>query len=457
MFESGHSFRGLSKKACLVREASEKRTSWILGFSVTHGKRGPQSLTFCNPFAFPLTKPLGAASNHFMTGPRRSHFLVLLIGTLSPISAVASKAESPFWGSLSPGRHPIGIEVRTVYDSTRPYSTEQRRGRPVQLVVYYPAKAKTGEALSYENLLYQTCVPGQPALTALAKKDCLALVVTSLREQDPTLGETEASRRMSENLAARLGAQSASGRFPVILFEAGLTSDTLTFFNLAEFLSSHGFVAISIPSIGFSQGHPLAFDIPSMESKMADLEVAVSALKDIPSADATRVAIAAWSVGGVSATLLQVRHSEVFCFISLDSALGYEYGPKLLRSSSLFELGRMKVPLLHFTGKKPNQVNVPKDFSLLQQAPTQVYLAEVEGLNHSGFTSLGGVLLYLHGGDSEAHAFWAANSAVARLTLDFIKISLKRGNSNSRILSSLKKTADKRVVTLSVLSAHDSR
>ena len=229
---------------------------------------------------------------------------------------------------------------------------------------------------------------------------------------------------MDQELESVRGAKPLDDHRPMIVFDGGLRSDALSYVVLAEFLASHGYVCISLPSLPLAGGKPLTFDEAGIRAK-AQQVVRVSRLSaSLPGADITRMAFAGWSVGGVS-TAIAARHtSGVRALISLDGGLGYDYGPPIAQAV-LGNGSIASVPVLHVTGTAPNRHPVPKTFEVFERAGTApVYRAEIDGLEHSHFVVHGGVVSFAGDDSPPALAFWRGNAALSRIVLLFVQAFL---------------------------------
>lgn len=382
-----------------------------------------------------------------------ARFLIcsLLCGAALVVAAVA--ADSPFWGDLVPGKYAAGFRVAVEYDFARaplPAAAGESapaKGREVQLAIWYPAgsAARGARPMELATLAEKLCGPAAEAL---------ALMERCWGDMRAVLGESIGNSRVQETLrglskhptAAVLNAPPAPGRFPVVFFDSGMNGPASFYFALAEYLASHGYLAVSIPSRGLAPGKPLGFDIRGVETKVLDLAVAINTLSKAPGADAERIAVAAWSVGGASTALAQMRSAAVKAVVSLDGATGYKYGWDLLQQSHFFDLSRTIAPYLHFTGKLPNRFEVPKDFSYFTAVQTaDSYLAEVESLNHAHFFAPGGVLPFAEKQMPHSEDFWASNRAVARLTLIFLDAFVKGDGAARRLIEALPSDVSARI------------
>jgi hypothetical protein len=128
-------------------------------------------------------------------------------------------------------------------------------------------------------------------------------------------------------------------------------------------LASHGYAVASLASLGRSESEPLDFDLAGIEAQAADIEYALASLAEHPGVDASRPALVAWSVGGVSQALVRLRRPEFAAAVSLDSGTGYRYGSELLGQARLLEPGRLTVPFLQMDVELEGRFQVPRDSS----------------------------------------------------------------------------------------------
>lgn len=353
----------------------------------------------------------------------------LAAGLTLPLSAGAQS--SPFWGPLQPGKYSAGVDVVAVEDLSRaPASSGAAlattpRGRQIRMAIWYPAKPRDAKrALTLAQLAAQICEKRPTDLETVDQ--CWPEFKQLLTDSQNAAAATDALARLAALPTASHNRAPHAGRFPVVLFDTGMNGPASFYFSLAEFLASHGYVAVCIPSNGLEPGKPNGFDMRGLETKTLDIAAAINALPRLPYADPAKIALAAWSVGGASAALAQMRSSLVAAFISLDGATTYKYGWDMMQQSPFFDLARATVPHLQFTGKLPNRFNVPRDFSYFEKIQSQeAYSAEVEGFNHSHFFAQGGVLQFAAQQTPAAAEFWSSHAAYSRVLLAFLDAFVK--------------------------------
>jgi pimeloyl-ACP methyl ester carboxylesterase len=212
------------------------------------------------------------------------------------------------------------------------------------------------------------------------------------RGWDVTLEEEDLAELLDRPARAVAHADPAPGRHPAALLEVGLNAPAYMYTGLAETLAGSGFVVASIASFGHAKGERLRFDSAGIETQVADLEHALRALEDLPFVDTTRLSIGGWSVGALSAMLVVSRNPGILdAFVSIDGAAGYAYGAELAKGFAL-AAGCFRTPFLHLTGTRPGRFRVAKGREIYEALPGgNAFWGTVSGLNHSDFTSYGGV------------------------------------------------------------------
>jgi hypothetical protein len=258
-----------------------------------------------------------------------------------------------FSGPVDLGPNAIGVRAEMV----------KVDGRQVQMLVWYPARAG-GSPMTFGALVDAACVPeGQP-LRPVA--DCRARWLRDLLEYRPTARVDE--RVFTLPTRAALNADRIRARFPVVVFDGGLRSDALSYFSLAEYLASHGIVAISVPSTPVAPEPSLTFDVVGVRRKARIVRAALDASREWPDVDPARAVVAAWSVDGVSTVIAAIDDPRIRGVLSLDGGVGYDYGLPLVRE--VVSTRRTAAPALHISGKAPNP------FPVTDQQLVRVGLAE---------------------------------------------------------------------------------
>jgi pimeloyl-ACP methyl ester carboxylesterase len=149
---------------------------------------------------------------------------------------------------------------------------------------------------------------------------------------------------------------------------------------------------VAIPSVPAREDVEAAYDALAVDAQIRDMEFVIQELHDYPEVADAPLGLVAWSLGGVSQALLQMKNPNVGAVVSLDAATGYAYGDKLLESSIFFEPRRATAAFLHATDSRQSG-QVPKSFRYYDEiARGPSYFLTIEGATHAEFTSLATVV-----------------------------------------------------------------
>lgn len=154
------------------------------------------------------------------------------------------------------------------------------------------------------------------------------------------------------------------------------------FIELAERLAQSGYAVIFVPRTGQKHGERLPYSAKGVEEYESDLQTMLDHLDQSGYADVSELAFVSWSFEGI-ATLHLANKAATKCFISLDAAIGYDYGVSLVRES-IFDQ-KVSFPIIHYTG---TSLGHGKQLNLLTKHSDQVRLIDKFDFSHGDFTSI---------------------------------------------------------------------
>lgn len=295
------------------------------------------------------------------------------------ITSMMVLALSPFWAGLEPGPHAVGFETMPVRDYSRPFRAEGNdRTRVLDLAIWYPAEFREGDP----PLVFGRYV-------GLEREP----FTDRLRASGHRLGDEELSRILGTETAAFEGAARAPGTFPLLLFGTGLTAPVYVNTVMCEYLASHGYVVMAVPSMPYREDVDSDYDSLTIETHLRDLELVIHELRDYPGVNIENLGLVAWGSGGVAQVLLQMKNSDVAAVASLDAASGYRYGQELLVESLYYDPSQTGAAFFHATDSREATSPAEKSFDYLDsvhRGPS--YLLMMEGARHAEFTSLASVV-----------------------------------------------------------------
>jgi dienelactone hydrolase len=306
---------------------------------------------------------------------------------MSPVLVLASLllTTPPAWGELDPGPFRAGFERIETLDYSRPYRTSATdaadRARPIRMSVWYPAAIDPSPD--------EVPVPFGDYVGEGEERKAFA---DRLGSYGFSFTAPDIERLLSEPTAAFEKAPRAAGDFPLLVFGTSLTGPSYLNTVMCEYLATHGYVVVAIPSLPVREGQEADFDGFAVDAQLRDMEFVLQAMHDYPETDAGSLGLVAWSFGGVAQALLSMKNPDVAAVVSLDAATGYAYGQKLLEGSMFFERDKATAPFFHATDSRESG-QVPKSFEYFDVATRgPAYLLTLEGETHAEFTSLGSVV-----------------------------------------------------------------
>jgi dienelactone hydrolase len=256
----------------------------------------------------------------------------------SPV-ALAQTTATGFHFSGERGPYLVGLKVVNQYDQTRKLALEPKGNhkpatvaagpRPIQTLVWYPALAKDGQAMTVG--------------------DYVQLAKTEVQFDLPDENNKWVSKLAGATntaLWAKRDATMADGRFPLVVYAPGQSSVAWDNADLCEYLASHGYVVIASPSLGKST-RDADDNLDDIDAEAADISFLISYARTLPDVDTTKVTVAGWSWGGISNLFAAARDSRIKALIALDGSM--RYYPGLIKRSGKIHPERMTIPLLFFT------------------------------------------------------------------------------------------------------------
>jgi hypothetical protein len=243
------------------------------------------------------------------------------------------------------GKFSVGFRHYVQEDKTRTYQriydwNNKPVPRPISISIWYPGQEnKNASFLSAEDFL--AVLKYEEEWETLPNERILSWFYYPNNEKN------RSRLNMVSNSQREL--LPAEGKFPIILYAPSYEASSVENFIWCEFLASHGYIVIASPSRG-PQNRFLSGDLTrDIEAQARDLEFLIGEISMLSQADVNSVAVAGFSLGGMSNVLVQMRNRTVKAIVCLDGTLKY-HPEKLFRSPDA-DISRVDVPFL-FMGQK---------------------------------------------------------------------------------------------------------
>ncbi|HWW42266.1 carboxypeptidase-like regulatory domain-containing protein, partial [Pedobacter sp.] len=311
-------------------------------------------------------------------------FLLIFLFSIPAFSQVLETKKAP---SYTPGYWEYKLT-----DSSRTYKPGAVNGtplffRPVEIDVWYPATTVTNHSpLDYSyfiSLLERRANSFQDSV----KYEGL----TNELSRHFTIENTSSGKTVKTK--SHLDIPPIKGSFPLIIYFSAFNGMSYENVPLFENLASHGYVVVSISSIGRYPGN-MTTRFPDVMEQVADAEFALRFLGN-KGTDTTKVGILSYSYGGVAAILMAQKYPAIKSILSLDGSEKHYYGGDKaedkdfndLRNSIYWKPSALKKTYAYLeSDHKTDDLSVDSTYTPL---PGGSYIyALINGASHEDFSSI---------------------------------------------------------------------
>jgi hypothetical protein len=314
-------------------------------------------------------------------------------------AAPAAGQEPLLWGGLKPGPHAVGYRCLYQFDHGRRYDPEfttdpatpaADRPRPILICGWYPARKTEAGPMDYRQYLDVSADDARLAdfprrLTYYHRKMICQETVGQSPENLPPAEAAAFGRLLGTKTSAVKAAAAADGRFPVVIYHAGLSGTHVDNSALFEYLASHGYVVLT-------SAYPdaEAYSVTcggEMYTSFRDMEFLARYARGLAFADADRLAAVGHSYGGWAVIGWAAEPgSPLSAFVTLDSGMEYvtveAMGDQVFPHHMTVNGRNIRAASLRVASRE-RKANFDHLDSYLRFAPR--YEATVAGLTHNDY------------------------------------------------------------------------
>lgn len=354
--------------------------------------------------------------------------LRLIAFILFALASATSSAQEAFPFLNKPGSFAVGFRVIEQVDPSRSYPAtapqDVRKPRPIQTAIWYPA-VKGGKPMRYDDYLqllgWDDDFTRSPAERNKVLAEWLKFVTEGKRDAQLAV------ERKDVRWAVR-DAKALPGKYPVVIYSPSISSNVFENAEMMEFLASHGYLVIASPALGVDERWQKD-DLVHAEAQAADIRFLVNYVQSLPQADASRLAVAGFSWGGMANVLAAAQDERIKALVCLDGTVRYRHAmlekvpylkPEQLRTSLLY-LAQRPPPFERGLKFKPDHSG-----SILQKMTgADVYLVTMYAMEHVYFGTSYLRLDPLDFGDYTRDEIAQSYALASRYVLNFLNGALK--------------------------------
>ncbi len=323
--------------------------------------------------------------------------ITLIIGFLFGYQGAVGQTQEDvrLWKDVEPGIYEVGYEVLHEYDYGRTFKPKydyygglatEEIARPVQISIWYPATSTTHSAtMQFREYVHATIT--ETAFHTVQESE-KTRVERTYQSGPLSQGGNPAYLQdlFAQHVLATKNAARHPGKFPLILYASSHNSSPYENRVLLELLASRGYVVAAIPSTGQASAR-MTQDIFGIEAQVRDLEFALATMREYPSVDYTRIGVAGFSLGGLSAPLLALKNANIDAVASLDGSIAFADWLSIVEADPYFEGKRMRAAFLHLLSRRL-EGDSPHNTSFFDDVTfADACLYQLKALRHPDFAS----------------------------------------------------------------------
>jgi dienelactone hydrolase len=320
------------------------------------------------------------------------YFLFLLLW----FPAYTSRAAN-FRPPNGPGAYGVGFRVVQQYDRAHVYKQKidltsgtlatGERTRPLQTLLWYPAKQASGKPLHYGDYVR---LAATETVFARSTAEIDQLVAATLTENYADLSPEQRRNELGQPMLARWDAVAAPTKFPVLIYAPGSSSSAHENADLCEYLASHGYIVVASASIGVAT-RSMTLDLEGAEAQAGDITFLAGYAATLAQADSSRMAVVGYSFGGLANVLAAAHDDRIGALVALDGSV--RYYPAIAQAATYATPERLALPVLYLGGKPATAEVINRNkqittYSLLNQLKyADLYNVTMYTMEHAAFQS----------------------------------------------------------------------
>lgn len=323
------------------------------------------------------------------------------------------QGQSWTWESSKLGAFVVGYKTISAENFGRPFTLSPLSPRVLPIHIWYPASERSAANMKFLEFVkaeQNTHWGNMSASVVLYNR------IKQFGDSAKLLKTVKQLEGITTNSVRN--ASPAPGKFPVVLIGNGLSSDGYIYSIMAEYLASYGYVVVAYPSLPENITSGFAFSERGLLNQIDDMEMVMDEITKLPFVDIDKVSLVAWSVGGASQLLYQMKHHLAKAMVSMDAASQYSYGKDLITHSAYYDSTSFKTPFLNLVAAGPARFVVPRSAFFYDTIATVKQQFTFTALSHANFLSLEQYVVWLEISDPKIKFSYEKMCEVIRLFLD---------------------------------------
>lgn len=308
---------------------------------------------------------------------------LLILSCLLQQAAFSQSNTDWRWETEKSGPYAAGYKTVIIKNSGRPFSLNPAKPRQLPLHIWYPAKIVSNKT----RLKFIDYVINDKNVTWPVNSASAELSRWVKQYVDSSVAQSVTAILLNMTTGAVKNPAPAGGKFPVVLIGNGLNTPGFSHTILAEYLASHGYVVLAIPSIPENDRAGFTLNERGLLNQVSDIEMIMQELVDHQYADINKLSLVSWSVGGAAQMIYQMKNRNAKAIVSLDGAMQYQYGWELVKNSAYFD-SIVTAGYLEIEASAPMRFVVQRSDAFYDSVATDKKHLEIKELAHLQMLSI---------------------------------------------------------------------
>lgn len=355
---------------------------------------------------------------------------------------------------LKQGEHQVGFKLTEYKDFSRTFIADsplkqlssEEKARSIRMYTWYPAKLNNRKTNTLKDFFIQS-LEDFGSINDKSKLDDYVY----FSPQFNRIPKSQIDKLLEQECISVNNADMADGQFPVIVLGQGYYYESpISHIILCEYLASHGYIVVTCPLFG-TYSKAVELNMVDFETQVKDLEFILSKGFEYPGVDPERIAALGFDLGAMSATLLQMRNTNIKALVCYDGGIMFEHNTsRLLNPSPYYDPEKLNVPAMIFTRTIENNkaMGLKEDSTIFLNSPySRKFIVRTEDMKHKFYTSYPSL-----GVESIASPQLALNAypIICDYTLNFLNFFLKNDQRGLQFINDDPGRFDEKEVKISV-------
>jgi len=336
---------------------------------------------------------------------------------------------------LKEEKYNVGFRYYKEFDTARLYSSNQDTTyRPLLISFWYPSKAESDTGvMNFKQYIDLISIREDFSKTTnVIDSDSYNFVnaYVQFARNSYAIGLNITTQQILDSpVKACLNLPIEKGEFPLIIYAPSNSKTPIQNHIICEYLASHGFYVISVPSAGPNSIERKDIG-KSILAQVEDMEFILDYIENNIKINYSNIGLIGFSAGGLAMAIFQMKHNKVKAIFSMDGSQDYSLYISLSKLKD-YNVDKTEVP--YFLVGNGSSNSVYPFFNSIKSK--EKFFFRMPHLSHFGFVSF---WTYFDNCDTSAtkHNFSNSYQFISESALTFFDAKLNQNiKSNNKLLS----------------------